>query len=134
MKIRLLLLCFILNCLSVPAAKAAFVIHPLSTNQTDSALTYSSTSAAPAYQDGWQHHHYGGPRREARKAWFWAMWGLFFWPFGILAIVHGFRALRRGGDGGLAVLAIIFGFAELLLCIWALFWIFYWGPVFVFVF
>ena len=127
MKIKLFVLFFVLGCCLAPVAKAAFVIHKQSVEVSDSSATSAESYTAPLYQDGWAHH--GGLRREAHRAWFWARWGVFIWPLGILAIIHGFRALRRrDSDNDLAILAIIFGFAELLLCIAAIWWFFFWGP------
>ncbi len=69
-------------------------------------------------------YQYGDGRRDWRRgegmrAMFWAMWGLFFWPLGILAIIHGIRGLgsRSGREQDRALLGLIFGIGEVIACI-----------------
>jgi len=61
---------------------------------------------------------------EGDRAMFWATWGIFIWPLGILAIVHGIRGLnsRRGMEQDRATLGLIFGIGETLLFIGAIIW------------
>jgi hypothetical protein len=107
----IVLLCAIL-CLGLATpAEAAFVCGQGADTTTE---VVSYTQHATPWQDGWY-----GPRRhfnsEAHRAVRWAMWGLFFWPLGIFAVVHGFRALRRRSpDNDLAILAIIIGSLEII--------------------
>jgi hypothetical protein len=107
----LLIFCAIAGLLWATPAEAAFVCG----QGTDTmAEVVANTQTASPWQDGWY-----GPRRhfngEAHRAIRWAVWGLFFWPLGIFAVAHGFRALRRRSpDNDLAVLAIIMGSLEVI--------------------
>ena len=120
---------FVLVMLGGMPARAAFpVASPIATYDTVS----EPTAAAAPYNDGWHRHRRGGGYREARIAWFWAVWGIFLPFLGIFALVHGIRALNHHSpNSSLAVLAIIFGILELLACFWFLFLFFWWGPAFI---
>ena len=75
----------------------------------------------------WLHPYGRGGRREARIAFFFAMWGLLFAPLGILAIIHGALSLKRarGRDDGLAITSIVIGSIEVLALIFFLFFFFF---------
>ncbi len=88
---------------------------PISTNT--SKITNSSNKMYLPYQ-------YGDGRRDWRRgegmrAMFWAIWGLFVWPLGILAIIHGIRGLgsRSGREQDRALLGLILGIGEVIACI-----------------
>ena len=125
-------LCFMFFTNPVQAAFVCGTSSPVATavNSDTSTQYVSYHEQHTTWHDGWygQHGRFNG---EAHRAIRWAMWGLFFWPLGIFAVVHGFRALRRRNpDNDLAVLAIIIGSIEILASIWFVFAFIWWWPFF----
>jgi len=115
----------LLSCMTI-TADAGFVVNKnanvfnTSTVKTTASANTIVTNEKHNSFFSWLHPYgHGGGRREARIAFFFAMWGLLFAPLGILAIIHGARSLRRarGRDDGLAITSIIIGGLEVLVMI-----------------
>jgi len=122
----------LLSCIAL-RADAGFVVNnsPIaisaSVSKTATAANTVTTGENHNSFFSWLHPYgHGGGRREARIAFFFAMWGLLFAPLGILAIIHGARSLRRarGRDDGLAITSIIIGGLEVLAVIFFIFFFF----------
>ena len=77
-------------------------------------------SALMQLDEGW------GRGGEGSRAMFWAAWGIFIWPLGILAIIHGVNGLhsRNGLEQDRATLGLIFGVGETILTVAAIIWFF----------
>ena len=129
------LICGLLSGFAV-RADAAFVIksHPVVAMpgaQSPAITTGSSTVVSDKLQsnDGdWPQQqydrHYGdGSGMEARRAFFWARWGILIWPLGILAIIHGARSLSRSHGGrsdDVAGISVVLGSLEVIATIVAI--------------
>jgi hypothetical protein len=117
------------------STQAAFIVkHPAVvpgtmttvSNNTDqgTAIAYAHRSFVtrlkdrflPPYGDGDERWHRPG---EGSRSLFWGLWGLFIWPLGILAIIHGIKGLnsRNGRQQDRAVLGLILGIGEVIAAI-----------------
>ena len=124
---------FILLCTVSINSRAAFVIKspvasavkpdtkvPQDVSQVATGNSLSGFQKEAVYRP---YQPYGQGGGEARRAYFWAMWGIIIWPLGILAIIHGARALSRSHGGrsdDIAGISVVLGSLEVLATIFAI--------------
>lgn len=127
-----ILLAFLL--ILVNYANAAFPIKAATTatgpavvSQTSGAVVHERHSGFFSRLKDWV-SPYRGEYGEGDRAMFWGLLGLFLWPLGVLAIIHGIRGIgsHRPRQQDLATLGLILGIGEVAACVLAVIFFFLW--------